>query len=79
MYALDLTQPRGEPIVIDTTDWAELPLLQAFPFIDPRNVAPESLYAFQASDEVAAFRVPELGTDLNDNGRTGDVVRSGRL
>jgi hypothetical protein len=74
LYALDLTFPGEEPIVIHSVDREDDVYAKGtFP--------PFGLYSFSASDEVVAYRIIE-GTgaesfDINGNGATGDVVVAG--
>jgi hypothetical protein len=75
LFALDLTRPRAEPVTVDEADGADFP---GYPMTFP----PIFLYAFAASDDLVAFRIPEAisiagVSDIDGNGQPGDLIRSG--
>ena len=80
LMALDLTRPRATPIEIDSFDTSKLPGFSAREEMLGRGFP---LYFFEASDDLVAFRIPELIVDLDRNGEIGLVhdaqghVRSG--
>src|SRR5207245_9015486 len=72
VMALDVTKPAAAPIEIDAIDTAALP---GFPRRAQKLGEFTPLYFFRASDDIVAFRIPELGVDLNGDGRDG-LLRS---
>src|SRR5438094_460304 len=80
LMALDLTRPRATPIEIDSFDTATLP---GFAALEEALGKRSPLYVFEASDDLVAFRIPELIADLDGDGENGLVhdaqghVRSG--
>ncbi len=59
LMALDIRLPHAEPIVIDEIDTADLPGFDA----RAKCASVVSAYVFQASDQLVAFRIPEVFVD----------------
>lgn len=76
LFALDVTRPRAEPVVVDEIDGRDFAGY-------PNGFPPFVLYTFDASDQLVAFRIGEspsiesVGVDINGNGQSGDLIRSG--
>lgn len=71
LYALDLQTPDATPVLLDGVDGGDLP------GIDP-SAPPTSIYSFQLTDRLVTFTVAESPpTDLNGDGDTNDLLRSG--
>lgn len=70
LFALDLTQPGSDPIVVDEVDASTFPGY-------PASFPSATLYNFVATEKLVAFQIHEtIDADINGNG-TIDAVRTG--
>lgn len=70
LLALDTTTPRADPVVVDQVDRAALGGAAA-------DFTTVFLWVFDATDELVAFRIPELLWDLDGDGRRFELLRTG--
>ena len=81
LYALDLQNPGAAPIEIASVDMRCFANFGTDGLLERLR---QPVFAFQASEDLVAFRVPELTStddagrfDLDGNGREGDVFTAG--